>query len=211
MVRTGARASALVALLRQAGLKTGNAPPAGPRLSDLDDVVAESIIEMYRAFGGVKPDPVLRPGAWDLVVGDQLLLELDEELHFNRYRLATLGASWAQSLPWHSDYLDFCTAEESICLSAGSWGKRWTNPSCEAMFGPAAQPGDISGGGSPRWKQRALYDSVKDGYAARSGELRVARVSVHDRVGDSTLGLALAAGKSADLDSLVALIRHRTI
>lgn len=90
------------------------------------------------------------------------------------------------------------------------WGKRWTNPSCEAMFRGADAPGRFGDYGAPRWKQRALYDAIKDGYAASRGEKQVARLSVHDDVGGVRLGAALGQGRPVDLDALTALIQDRT-
>ena len=209
MVRTGARATTLSRLLSQAGLKTAK-PPAGPRIGDLDDEVAHALLDTYRRFGGTDAG-LLRPGAWDLAVGDSLVLELDEELHFNRYRRATLEHTWARRLPWAEEYEDLCARTETACLRAGRWGKRWTNPSCEAMFGGADTPGVFTGHGSPRWKQRALYDAMKDGYAASRRELRVARLSVHDDIAGTLLGTALEEEAPVDLDALTSLLDRRTL
>jgi len=44
--------------------------------------------------------PTFRPGGWDLPFRGPLLVELDEELHFNCYRATTLEASWEADLPW---------------------------------------------------------------------------------------------------------------
>jgi len=209
VVRTGARARALSRLLDQAGLGATKTPPPGPRIDDLDTDVAHSILDTYRLFGG-NDAGVLRPGAWDLAVGDSLVLELDEELHFNRYRKATLEPDWARLLPWAGDYVSLCIRMESECLSAGQWGKRWTNPSCEAMFGGADPPGLFTDHGAPRWKQRALYDAIKDGYAASRRENQVARLSVHDDIAGARLGAALDQGRPVDLEALTALIRRRT-
>ncbi len=89
------------------------------------------VLALYRSLGGRLDRPALRPGAWDraLVGGD--VVELDEELHFNRYRARTLEWSWSRGLPWRDAHLAMCRAHESKCVSAGSWGKRWTNPSSE--------------------------------------------------------------------------------
>jgi hypothetical protein len=211
VVRTGKRALALVSLLELAGVRTGGSAPPGPRLADLGGDVAESIIGLYRSLGGNRPTPTLRPGKWDLVLEDDLLIELDEELHFNRYRRATLEPKWAHMLPWRDDYARHCDQMEGICLSAGSWGKRWSTPSCEAMFGSAGPPGRLLEGGAPRWKQRALYDAIKDGYAATRGSRSVARVSVHDRVGGLELGRVLEGCACVDPTDVVALIRRRTV
>ncbi len=89
--------------------------------------LAADVLELYRSFAGRLPRPSLRPGAWDLVVAGGLVVELDEELHFNRYRAETLATPWSQHLPWHQVYDDMCERFEGQCLRAGSWGKRWTN------------------------------------------------------------------------------------
>lgn len=75
-------------------------------------------------------------GAWDLAFTGGLVVEFDEELHFNRYRAQTLLAFRASALPWQADYLDYCTRFEQQCLIAGRWGRRWTTRPCEAIFGP---------------------------------------------------------------------------
>jgi hypothetical protein len=210
MVRTGARAAALAGLLNRAGLDTAGTAPPAPRIKDLDHLVADSILELYRILGGRGPSSSLRPGPWDLAIGDSLLLELDEELHFNRYRRTTLEAKWARSLPWTADYTDLCDKTEVLCLRAGRWGRRWTSSSCEMMFGRADPPGEFSVYGAPRWKQRALYDAMKDGYAASPRERQVARLSVHDEIGGVRLGAALEHGVPLDLSELAALVMRRT-
>lgn len=211
MVRTGTRARSLAALLERGGLRAGGTPPPAPRLADLPEELARSVLSLYRALGGASASPSLRPGGWDLALADGTLVELDEELHFNRYRRLTLETDWAKQLPWHDDYLRFCDSEEAACLQAGTWGKRWTNPSCEAMFGAAGRPGDLNAGSAPRWKQRALYDAVKDAYAASLRGARVARVSVHDRLDGRTLGDALKGVTQADPTEVALLVRKRTV
>lgn len=132
MVRTGARAAALRKTLLVAGLKT-SPPPGRPLLSALLDAHSDEVLSLYRRLGGTEDAPSLRPGAWDLSFNGSLVVELGEELHFNRYRAMTLGASWSADRPWTSDYLTFCEAHEDECTSARSWGKRWSNPSCERI------------------------------------------------------------------------------
>ena len=154
--------------------------------------------------------PPLRPGAWDLAFDEGLVVELDEELHFNRYRTQTLQPAWAAALPWHDAYLAFSNKHEQQCLAAGKWGKRWTNPSCESMFGPPGAPGALDVAGAPRWKQRALYDAVKDIAALNSRTVRLARLAVWDLIGSTRLGDALIGGAQIDLDQLRDLIARRT-
>ena len=143
---------------------------------------------------------MFRPGGWDPPFAGGLLLELDEELHFNRYRAATLHAWWEGALPWHSDYAQHCIAHEDACLSAGAWGKLWTNDSTARMFS-GGLASDLDRDGAPRWKQPALYDALKDTAPLLPAGIRLARVATHNRVDgvfthDQRGAQALAAPRS---------------
>jgi hypothetical protein len=200
MVRTGRRASVLADLLEGAGLAADVTPRRAPRIADLHPSIAEDLFDLYRTLGGRLDRPVLRPGAWDLSM-DGVLIELDEELHFNRYRETTLQRPWAAGLPWTWPYLDMCRAREVECRRAGRWGRRWTNESSVRMFGDGARPGDLSSdAGAPRWKQRALYDAVKDAIAAQDENMRVARLSVYDEVSGRLLWDVLDSGTRFEKD-----------
>lgn len=174
-------------------------------------ILARSILQTYRAFGGAEQNPALRPGKWDLAFEGGLVIELDEELHLNRYRSRTLSADWADAIPWRTEYLGQSEAQEASCLSAGSWGKRWTNPSCERMFGPAANPRSFEGGGSPRWKQRALYDSMKDAAVLSSCALRLARLSVFDTIEETTFASLLNGSAEIVPTLLTQHVERRTL
>lgn len=161
MVRTGARAAALSAALGAAGFDVAEQGPPAPRLDFLSEDLRTAVMALYRDLGGQQQQPTLRPGAWDITLTAGVVVELDEELHFNRYRTTTLAQPWARSLPWQDPYRTMCDQHETDCVAAGSWGKRWTNESCERMFGTAAPAARLEAhGGAPRWKQRALYDAV---------------------------------------------------
>lgn len=66
------------------------------------------------------------------------VIELDEENHFNRYRLSTLFAAsyTADTFPGLDLYRNWCSKWESHCQTHGGY---WTNDSAEREFGP---PGD---------------------------------------------------------------------
>ncbi|WP_199203521.1 hypothetical protein [Mycobacterium sp. shizuoka-1] len=209
MVRTGARAAALQQLLFRAGLQPAAIAPPSPRLDELSTEAQSAVIAVYDVLGGLQPMQALRPGAWDLSFDGGLVIELDEELHFNRYRITTLQPAVSTKLPWRDAYLDFCTRYEAHCLQVGRWGKRWTSPSCEAMFGPAGETGALQEAGAPRWKQRALYDAIKDIAASDSQTWRLARLSVWDNVGGIRLGDALSEGAPIDVSLLRALVTRR--
>jgi hypothetical protein len=78
------------------------------------------------------------------------------------------------------------------------------------MFGEGARPGDLSSdAGAPRWKQRALYDAVKDAIAAQDESVRVARLSVYDELSGRLLGDVLDSGTRLEKDQLLALLASR--
>ncbi len=156
MVRTGARASVLLDALAAAGFQAlaKDAVPPRPCLADLPPATRAELFDLYRTFGGMQDSPTFPPGSWNLPFRGPLLVELDEELHFNRYRATTLEASWEADLPWTADYRRHCADHEPGCLEAGAWGKRWVNDSTAPMF-CGGLPGHLDGDGAPRWKQRA--------------------------------------------------------
>jgi hypothetical protein len=171
------------AILRDAGhtvLTTGIATPP-PRVVDLPKDAAAEVAGLYRELGGRKEPGSLRPGAWDVLV-DGVLVELDEQLHFNRYRAVTLQArSYTRMSRFPlASYQSFCETREDVCLRHGKGQGRWTNSSTEAHFGPAGPRGGLSGNGSPRWKQRAVYDLMKDLTQLDAGAAPLARISIWD-------------------------------
>ncbi len=177
----------------------------------MDPESAERVLELYRALGGeVESFAVLRPGVWDIVLTDGLIVELDEEQHFNRYRRITLDVPWADALPWADDYRRYCVEHEDAALKKAKRGGYWASPSTEGMFGAADAPGVFEPSGSPRWKQRALYDAMRDVLAA-SGVVRLARVAVWDEVGDTTLARVLDGRADVDHDALAELLRLRDL
>lgn len=213
MVRTGKRATALLEALEDAGYRASETRVRSPRVGDLPAAAVQHVARLHVGFGG-SADEIdrLRPGSWDLVLEDgSLLIELDEELHFNRYRAQTLSFPGASALPWADAYRRTCEEQEARCLAAATWGKRWSNPSCERLFGPAAEPGDFDGGGAPRWKQRALYDAMKDLFALSSDDVRVARLSVYDMLGGRSLEEALRSSSPVDPGALRELVESRAV
>lgn len=199
----GARASALAALL---GTDERGTQPR-PSLDSVPAHVRDVILGLYRRLGGEQEHPSFRPGTWDLTM-DGLVIELDEELHFNRFRALTLDVPWAGDLPWAQEYRSFCREFEPRCLAAGKWGKRWTNPSTARMFS-GGDPGDLEAG-APRWKQRAFYDAIKDAAAISELGFRVARLSVYDRVQGVVLEDVLAGAESVDRSALANHLEART-
>jgi len=140
---------------------------------------------MYIKLGGVLKDFELNIRSWDMDF-EGMAVELDEQLHFNRYRLLTLSSPLYTAISGfpHEKNVVFCKDHEADCLSAGSYGGKWSSKSTIKQFGPAGPQKDLSGHGAPRWKQRAFYDFIKD-LSPRLIGVKVARVSVWDKVIES--------------------------
>ena len=75
-------------------------PPAhpAPRLGDLAREPAAEVVSLYSKLGGRRESPALLPGPWDVQV-DRILVDVDEQLHFNRYGAMTLTTVSYQRLP----------------------------------------------------------------------------------------------------------------
>jgi hypothetical protein len=189
-----------------------------------DDVVASyfnrEIESVYRSLGGILPSIPLNLRHWD-VEFDGIAVELDEYLHFNRYRGTTLKSASYANLPRFplDAYQRFCSEHEDTCLKNGSYGGKWSNKSCEEQFGKTSQPRDLSGNGSPRWKQRAFYDFVKDLSPLLTG-VKVVRIAVWDVLPDSGLTVkqilaalirqpAPAAFRETSSTTIAALVKER--
>ena len=216
MGKTGARTRALDTLLTQVGRPPTRPRPPAPRLARMPPEAAENVEALYVALGGRRGAPALGPRGWDLLAGETLV-ELDEEQHFNRYRATTLQTGWAEQLPWTTPYQGWCATEEDACLKAAVRQGFWTTPTSTAQFGPSAPRSDIDApGGAARWKQRALYDAMRDS-AALAGVLgyRLARLSVHDSIDGTRLNDILTGrfltGRTPNLEAFVALLDSRTL
>lgn len=193
----GQRADALGAVLSdfvEPGPKTARPGAGSIEAAGLTDEVES----LYRQLGGAQAAPRLRPGTWDFTF-EGWVVELDEENHFNRYRAQTLESpSYEQFGAFDRPaYRTYCDRFEAECSTHGGY---WVNSSAEREFGPAGDRGDLTGGGSPRWKQRAFYDFLKDLAPVTDG-IPVSRLSIWDTVsvGDERIqvGRLLKRGASA--------------
>lgn len=205
------RQARLAAILSDLGVPTAAVRPPAPRLDTMPVEAAERTLDLYRRLGGRGEAALaLRPGAWDMVLEDGRLVELDEEQHFNRYRAITLEPDWAASLPWTRDYRRYADEQETASLRKAKRGGYWTSPSTEWMFGPADPPGTFEQHGSPRWKQRALYDGMRDALASVGG-VRLVRLSIYDTVGGATLRDVLDDRAALDRDGVRGLFSARAV
>ena len=189
---------------------------AYPKIVDIQrSGLVPAVSEIYNKLGGVLDDFELNLRSWDMEF-EGLAVELDEYLHFNRYRLQTLGSPLYEDLSGFplDEYLAHCSTKEDKCLSAGGYGGKWTSNSTERQFGPAAAKKDLSGAGAPRWRQRAFYDFVKDLSPSLIG-VKVIRISVWDTILENgterTVEKVLKSPTAASAKGLAALIFERNV
>jgi hypothetical protein len=99
------------------------------------------------------------------------------------------------------------------CLIANTSETENAAPAPEADGGQARLRSGCSAGPtrtvSPRWKQRALYDAMKDA-AAAVGQVRLARISIYDTVEDVALNDVLYGRAHVSADAIAELVDQRT-
>ncbi|MEV7134820.1 hypothetical protein AB0N24_18235 [Arthrobacter sp. NPDC093128] len=115
MGKHGKRASAFKASLAAAGYNVLDTPRehgvVAATTKQLSDEMRASIVDVYRALGGVRDDAEFTAGVWDFACSDGLFVEFDEALHFNRYRPLTLQLRGHLNSPGRS----------STAATAGTW------------------------------------------------------------------------------------------
>ena len=185
----GRKQDALVSLLEAEGEITQHPRPTRTDLIGAD--LGSEVDLLYRRLGGILETWQAKPGRWDAVF-DGIAVELDEQLHFNRYQLVTLDSPVYARIPTFplALYRAQCHAREAECLRAGRYGGKWTNSSCERLFGPPGAAGDLDGAGAPRWRQRAFYDFIKD-LAPLAIDLAMARLSIWEPLPGDQEGRAI--------------------
>lgn len=176
----------------------------------LPDAAVAALMSVVRELGGVSSPSALTPQGWDMQA-DEVLIEFDEDLHFNRYRTLTLTAPWYSCLPWSEAYIGYALSFEDTCLRAGRHGGRWASVSSDRMFGGSDDDGVLGRLGSSRWKQRAVYDALKDAHAYYSTGVALARVSIHDDVNGLNINWATKRDITLEPRALRAFIQSRTV
>lgn len=177
---------------------------AKPTRSDiLASKYSDNIFQTYSALGGQLSEPPTKFGGWD-VSTNSFIIELDEERHFNRYRLTTLQSPFYKTHKYFSneDYQQYCKHKESLCLQAACWGKNWKNNSTEKQFSRSNIEGVLTGSGSSRWKQRAYYDFLKD-IASKIIGVPILRLSIYDTYNGTNIDQLFKSGKASVLLDVV--------
>jgi len=184
-------------------------------LGNLKDAgVYPEVVKTYKVLGGRLNDVPIKFGKWDILLED-FIVEFDEEQHFNRYRQMTFNSLIYHIKP-HFDLPKFhlyCDKYEYECFRKAKRGGYWTSPSTEKQFGKPAPNGLLAGNGSPRWRQRAFYDYLRDIYSIIY-KVPVVRISVWDEIFYNSKNCRLIEifnrGDSIVLEHIVNLISQRT-
>lgn len=147
-----------------------------------NSIYHKEIEEMYLLLGGIQKYYPTGYKGYDLQ-SENFIIELDEERHFNRYRLLTLKSNFYSNHESFivDDYIDFCTKYENCCLASANWKKNWTTDSSEIQFGSSNIEGCLQDPGSARWKQRAFYDFLRD-VSCKLINVPLIRVSIWEQV-----------------------------
>ncbi|PWJ42741.1 DUF7255 family protein [Sediminitomix flava] len=147
----------------------------------------EEIFNTYHKLTGQKNNPNIKLSPWLIEIEDVVIV-LDEILHFNRYRGITLRSEIYNNLPSFplSQYTRYCNQKENECLKPGGSLNNWSNQFAEIQFGPSSQRvGDFKGLGSSAWKLRAFKDYLQDISSLMTKDYKVLRISVWDQIMNS--------------------------
>lgn len=184
-------------------------PHKKPSKKEFDNSkIADDIFKMYKNLGGALDEFPSRFRGWDVEIRNHVIM-LDDERHFNRYRLQTFDSELYSKIKFPlDDYKTYCNTYEKVCLRAATWSEKWTSFAAEEQFGESGPEGDLSGKGAAKWKQRAYYDFVRD-ITQLITDYKVIRVSIWDKIGDGTVD-DLLSGRREDLAvELIELVKSR--
>ncbi|NVJ86102.1 MAG: hypothetical protein HWE15_07335 [Algoriphagus sp.] len=130
----------------------------------LDEKGKSFLTEIFSDLGGEGSIPLFEKIKLDFRINRQLIL-WDTEVHFNRYRLASLRSELYSEFNFSfvDSYKRLCRTYEKDAIKAGLQVRVWNGPPfAERLFGKANEPGDFSGNGAAGWKLQAYNDSQID-------------------------------------------------
>lgn len=184
-------------------------PISKPSKPDFDkSIIIEDIDKIYRALGGVLEEAPSRFRGWDAEIKGFAFM-IDDERHFNRYRLETLNSELYKKIKFPmKEYKEYCKKYENICLRAATWSEKWSSYGSVKQFGEAGIEGKIDGAGAPKWKQRAYYDFVRD-VTPLITDYKVVRFSIWDSIGDGLVNDVLGGKRDDLIDPFIELIKSR--
>jgi len=143
-----------------------------------------------------------------------IIIELDDELYFNRYRAIALRSPLYEDMPWFplANYKLYCRRYENECIKAGLTTGKWTSASSEIFFGNSSEAGDFFGNGSAEWKLKAFTDFIKD-LTPLCFKVKLLRLSIYDELLLSgsrvSLGKILLSPKKEHVPGFIKYIERR--
>lgn len=138
------------------------------------------LLEAYGNLGGLMDPPDIKFTVSFMEFG-RFCVQLDEAIHFNRYRAKTLRSAFYEKLASFPTmkYRTYCRKYEVECLKAGTSKPYWTNDEAEKHFGKSQHSGDLGLNGSAGWKMTAFKDFLTD-LICRKRKIRLLRIPVWD-------------------------------
>ena len=172
--------------------------------------LSEEINKVYMSLGGVLPLYPFAYRGYDIKCKN-FILELDEEQHFNRYRLITFNSIIYNKHNYFdlSAYKKYCNVYEKNCLIKASNRKYWSTSTSDKQFGKSSEIGQFKGNGSSRWRQRAFYDYLRDCNNFISN-YKLIRVSIWEVINNKTIDEILNKSINNYYPDLIELIISRT-
>lgn len=143
----------------------------------------QEIVDTYKALGGKQELPNLPFIQEHIIVSPNIILILDNDRKFNRYRTLTLKSKVYNQLPHFpmERYKSFCRTYESQCLKSASHAPAWTSREAEQAFGKPGDFGDLDLNGAPLWKEIAIQDFILD-HIPLVFNFHLLRISVWDNI-----------------------------
>ena len=169
--------------------------------------------EVYKELGGIGSQIPFANEQPELAY-EGLIVELDEELQFNRYRAVTLRSSIYDHMPWFpvSNYKLYCRRYESECIKAGLTFGKWTSASSEAFFGVPSEQGEFFGNGAAEWKFKAFTSFIND-LTPLCTKTKLLKLSIYDELllsgSRMSLGKILLSPKKEHISGFLKYIERR--
>lgn len=163
----------------------------------------DEISLIYSGLGGVLNEYPTEYRGFDIQCAD-FVVELDEERHFNRYRFLTLNSKFYENCRYFdvSVYKELCQSKEKECLKAAGWRKNWKSDSTIKQFGMGDSEGQLGNNGSPRWKQRAFYDYLRD-ISSEIMNVPIIRISIWESIDDMTVDSLIKMNRMGKILDLI--------
>jgi len=142
------------------------------------------ILETFELLGGKTSTPIWQ-NLLPVFYFENLIICLDDETAFNRYRKITLQSSVYSHLKIRFNkfnYTRFCRSKESECLKSARTGNDWNNNALVSVFGESDPQGQLYDNGSNVWKNKAFSDFMLDCIPLFYPNFTIVRISVWDEI-----------------------------